>query len=161
MPAPIENQFWRARSSHGRKLLFESPEKLWEACCEYFEWVEDNPLSEEKLFASQGEITRVQASKMRAMTLAGLSTFLGIGEQTWRDYRVRKDFSEVISKVESIIWDQKFSGAAAGILNANIIARDLGLSEKTETINRLLLEQIETVLGMSTEELVAELGHDS
>ena len=49
MAAPVGNQFWKARSSHGRKPIFESPEKLLEACAEYFVWVEANPLWEDKL----------------------------------------------------------------------------------------------------------------
>lgn len=44
MAAPKGNRFWEARSSHGRNPKFESPEALWAACCEYFEWADDNPL---------------------------------------------------------------------------------------------------------------------
>ena len=39
----------------------------------------------------------------------------------------------VIEKIESIIRSQKFEGAAADLLNANIIARDLGLKDSSET----------------------------
>lgn len=41
-------------------------------------------------------------------------------------------FSDVTSRAEDIIYDQKFSGAAADLLNANIIARDLGLKEQSQ-----------------------------
>lgn len=132
MAAPKGNKFWQMRSSHGRKPIFESPEALWAACCEYFEWVEANPLQEEKLFAYQGTVVRETVSKMRAMTLDGLHVFLDIGTQTWADYRARDDFSEVVSRVERIIREQKFTGAAADLLNPNIIARDLGLKDKNE-----------------------------
>ena len=33
------NKFWLARSSHGRNPIFESPDELWNAACEYFEWI--------------------------------------------------------------------------------------------------------------------------
>ena len=36
----------------------------------------------------------------------------------------------VVSKAEKIIYEQKFTGAAADLLNPNIIARDLGNVEK-------------------------------
>lgn len=49
MAAPKGNRFWEARSSHGRNPKFESPEALWAACCEYFEWVEANPLAGEHI----------------------------------------------------------------------------------------------------------------
>ncbi|MDC9826565.1 terminase small subunit, partial [Devosia sp. ZB163] len=35
-------------------------------------------------------------------------------------------------RVDEIIRAQKFEGAAAGLLNPNIIARDLGLADKQE-----------------------------
>ena len=50
------NQFWKMRETHGRNPIFETPEQLWVAACEYFQWVEDNPLYEEKIFHSQGLI---------------------------------------------------------------------------------------------------------
>ena len=40
-----------------------------------------------------------------------------------------KDFSKVIRDIKDIIEVQKFEGASAGLLNANIIARDLGLAD--------------------------------
>ncbi|MDC9621076.1 DNA-packaging protein [Xenorhabdus sp. XENO-7] len=132
MAAPKGNRFWEARSSHGRKPIFESPEQLWVACTEYFEWVEENPLYEMKAFSFQGKVTQEALPKMRAMTLTGLCLFLDISEDTWRLYRAREDFIEVTTRAEKIIYDQKFSGAAADLLNANIIARDLGLKEQQQ-----------------------------
>lgn len=38
------NRFWEARSSHGAKPKFEKADDLWSACCEYFDWVDNNPL---------------------------------------------------------------------------------------------------------------------
>lgn len=127
------NKFWEARSSHGPKPKFTSPDDLWEACVEYFEWVEDNPLWEEKGFAFQGVVTKERFAKMRAMTIGGLCLFLDIDETTWRDWKSsRSDLSPIITRVEQVIRDQKFAGAAADLLNPNIIARDLGLVEKRE-----------------------------
>ena len=132
MAPPIGNQFWKARSKHGRNRLFESAELLWEACCEYFQWVEDNPLLEMKPFAYQGVVIQEPVAKMRAMTINGLCLFLDIDETTWRAWREVDDFSTVVSKAEKIIYEQKFTGAAADLLNPNIIARDLGLADKKD-----------------------------
>lgn len=132
MAAPKGNRFWEARSSHGRSPKFESPEALWSACCEYFAWVEENPLWEMKAFAYQGEVTQEPIAKMRAMTLIGLCLFLDITDETWRTYRLREDLSGVTTRAEKVIYDQKFSGAAADLFNANIIARDLGLKEQSQ-----------------------------
>lgn len=133
MAAPKGNQFWKERASHGRKGLYATPDDLWEDCVEYFQWTEDNPLYESKAFAFQGVVTQEPVAKMRAMTLAGLYLFLDLCETTWVRYRGKEDFKGVVRKVESVIYQQKFSGAAADLLNPNIIARDLGLTDKQET----------------------------
>lgn len=130
MAAPKGNRFWEARSSHGRDPKFGDPDALWAACCEYFEWVDDNPLWEGKAFSYQGEIIKTDMPKMRAMTLSGLCIFLDIARSTWTEYSKKEGFSNITTRVEEVIFDQKFSGAAADLLNANIIARDLGLKDQ-------------------------------
>lgn len=132
MAAPTGNQFWKARSTHGRAPLFATPDILWEACAEYFEWVDANPLWEAKPFAFQGTVTVENMAKMRAMTISGLCIFLDIDKTTWFEYAKNKDFSHITTRVEEIIRTQKFEGASADLLNPNIIARDLGLADKQE-----------------------------
>jgi len=132
MAAPLGNRFWETRSSHGRNPIFADPEQLWDAACQYFQWVEDNPLFEMKPFAYQGVVIQEPVPKMRAMTIAGMCLFLDIGRKTWDAYTDREDFQPVTSKIEDVIKSQKFAGAAADLLNPNIIARDLGLIDKQE-----------------------------
>jgi hypothetical protein len=139
MAAPKGNRFWEVRSTHGRKPIFESPEHLWEACTEYFEWVEENPLQEGKVFNYQGVIVSASVPKMRAMTMQGLYVFLDIDRKTWDLYCGRQDFIPVTTRVADIIYQQKFTGAAADLLNPNIIARDLGLKEQSESQNNVNL----------------------
>lgn len=131
------NQFWKLRSKHGRKKLFETPELLWEAACKYFQWCDDNPLETEKVFQYQGEITTHNSPKLRAYTLNGLCLFLDCTEDYFRSFksqeRVNKEaFITVITRIEKTIYEMKFTGAAADLLNPNIIARDLGLSDKKD-----------------------------
>jgi hypothetical protein len=129
----IGNQFWKARSSHGRKPIFYTAEMLWDACLQYFDWVAAHPLLEAQAFAYQGEITENSLPKMRAMTIGGLCIFLDISQMTWGEYRKRaEDYSYVCSQAEQVIREQKFTGAAAGLLNHAIIARDLGLVDKKD-----------------------------
>lgn len=133
MAAPIGNRFWELRSSHGRKLKFENSEDLWNAACEYFEWVEQNPLYDIQPFAYQGEVKQEKIPKIRAMTITGLCIFLDIAQPTWLDYKSKQDFSMICCKIEDIIRTQKFEGAAAGLLNHAIIARDLGLRDSVDS----------------------------
>ena len=126
------NKFWLARSSHGRNPIFSDPEQLRNACYEYFEWIEENPLYEEKIFHSSGMITKDTVAKMRAMTISGLCLFLDICENTWTNYKKQPDFLSITLEVEKVIYNQKFAGASADLLNPNIIARELGLADKQQ-----------------------------
>lgn len=131
MPAPKGNNFWEARSSHGRKPIFASPDDIWKAACEYFQWVEDNPLYESRVAQCKGEPKIMTLPKMRAMTIGGLCLFMDITETCYYDYRKREDFIRITKAIDTIIYNQKFEGASADLLNANIIARDLGLKDST------------------------------
>lgn len=132
MPFETGNQFWKARSKSGRDKIFKEPCNLREAAEEYFEWVDSNPLMASEAVKFQGEATLTEVPKMRAMTITGLARFLHINVDTWYEYCKRDDFTEITREIEGIIHDQKFTGAAADMLNANIIARDLGLADKKE-----------------------------
>jgi hypothetical protein len=135
MGAPKGNRFWEMRSKSGRRPSFSSPDDLYNSACEYFQWVEDNPLWEYKAAQYQGEPVELKVPKMRAMTLNGLCIFLDISQQTWYEYCGKDDYSEVTLKIKQIIDEQKFAGAAADLFNANIIARDLGLADKIQNSN--------------------------
>lgn len=146
MVAPNNNKFWMQRSSHGRKPIFASPDDLWGAACEYFEWVEENPLVETKLFSYEGVIVEGEIPKMRAMTIQALCFFIGISRQGWSEYKAKQDFSDIVEQIESVIFAQKFEGASGGFLNASIISRELGLADKQdittngESINKQALD---------------------
>lgn len=131
MAAPIGNQFWRQRSKHGRDKIFESPESLWQEATEYFQWCDDNPWKEKDWVGKDAE--QIYRETPRPYTLSGLCVYLDCEEQTFRNYgkaEEYKDFFGVYTRIEQIIRTQKFEGAATGFFNANIIARDLGLSDK-------------------------------
>ena len=127
MPAPIGNQFWKVRSKCGRDSIFENAEDLWKEACSYFQWVEANPL--EKAIVYQGAVSKDTEKLMRPMTVQGFCVHLGIAPSTYYEYAKKKDFSEIVSEIANIIYVQKFDGASAGLLNSNIIARDLGLAD--------------------------------
>ncbi len=71
------------------------------------------------------------------MIIRGMCNFIGVNESTWRVWRqTRPDLSATIGWAEHVIYMQKFTGAASGQFNANLIARDLGLAEKSELTGR-------------------------
>lgn len=139
MGAPKGNRFWELRSKHGRDKIFATPDLLWNAACEYFAWCEDNPLIEVDFKGKDAE--RVELPKMRAFTMQGLCMYLDTHSQYLCEFKrllkdknddLSKDFSVIVTRIEEIIYNQKFTGAAAGFLNPNIIARDLGLRDNSD-----------------------------
>lgn len=125
------HEIWRLRATSYGPQAKASPALLWAACCEYFELIESNPLQEEKLFSSKMGVERAVTSKMRAMSLRGLLVFIGLTRAEWNDLADADGFKIICETAENTMYAQKFAGAAAGLLNANLIARDLGLFEKS------------------------------
>lgn len=132
MAAPKGNAFWKqVCSKTGRKLIFATPKALKDAALEYFKSVDENPLYEQKPHVVNGVIEYSETEKKRPYTISGMCVFFRITTKTYYAYRRKKDFIPIIGIIESIIYSQKFEGAAAGLFNTNIIARDLGLKDHT------------------------------
>ena len=124
-------QSWEARASVGAPRLFESPELLRAAVLEYFEFIRANPLMEQKVGFSYGVAVTHDTPRVRAMTNRGLALFIGVTHKTLIEWKnTRADLKPVIEWAEDCIWNQKFEAASAGLLNANIISRELGLADK-------------------------------
>ena len=122
---------WLARATVGAPQLYACPNLLTQAIHEYFEWIEQNPLTSEKVGFSFGNAVVHQLKHPRAMTKTGLAMFLGVTIDTLYDWKkTRPDLKPVIEWAEGCIWNQKIEAAGAGLLNANIISRELGLADK-------------------------------
>lgn len=126
------NAAWKARSSHGRNPIFETPEQLWDACYQYFEWIETNPEMIPEPVKHQGSAILLPVPQRRNMSEGGLATFIGVGISTWKEYKSKPDFSAVITEVVNIIHTHKMDGALTGEFNSNIVARELGLADRQE-----------------------------
>ena len=129
--APKGNNYWQFRDKHGRDYKYQ-PDELWDEFVQYSEWVEKNPLHEQKVFSFQGMISTHEMPKMRAMTITGFCLFADVSIHTLQNYKQNKDFIDIITRIESAIYQQKFEGASADLLNANIISRELGLADKRD-----------------------------
>lgn len=143
MSATVGNQWWKLRAKHGREKIFANPDLLWESACEYFEATEKRKWVKKDWVGKDAEMVYREADT--PFTITGLCIFLGIDLITWRNYKTNenyKDFFNIITHIEQIIYTQKFEGAVNGTFKENIIARELGLGEKSdvtsngETINQ-------------------------
>ena len=141
MGAPIGNRFWELRSKHGRDRLFSSPVDFWEASTEYFDWCESNPITDTRSFGGKQKV-------QRPFTIQGLCRYLRCNKDYFEQFEeslksktdeLSKDFSIIIKDIRDAIFQQKYEHAVIGIFKENIIARDLGLVDKSE--QRTISEQ--------------------
>lgn len=128
------NTYWQYRKKHGRERIFESADDLLDQCIKYFEWVDNNQLKKAEVVKYKDHAELFDVPVCRVYTKEGLADFCQVAEyKTISNYRDRGDgFLQVITYVENVIYRNKFENAAAGLLNPNIIARDLGLAERTD-----------------------------
>lgn len=138
MAAPKKNEFWKLRSKHGRDKIFKTPEILWEAACEYFQYITDNPI---ETYQNLGTKNVNKVKLIRPFTLIGLCIYLDVNAEYIAQFeravklsekKIDKEFTRVIRKIRQIIDNQKFEGATVGLFKENIIARDLGLKDKSD-----------------------------
>lgn len=131
------NRAWAARRSSGRRRKFADERALWNACVGYFEHVEANPLIHVEPVVWRGKVTMLlEVPRLRPFTLTGLCAHLGIGTQTWRDYRRRAAFSWVCEQVEDAIHAQQYEGVAAGLFDPRIVWRWLALDARADGAER-------------------------
>lgn len=149
------NEYWDMSPLGGKPRSY-SPDTLAKKALEYFEWVKDNPLTEEKI--SGGDVFKL--NKMRAMTIRGFCLFAGISVQTFLNYEKDERYFDVSTRVRDIIYTQKFEGASADLFNANIIARELGLVDKTDLAIKTIPEDVKKNIDeMSIEDVIALIGN--
>lgn len=131
----MANTFWREHPKPGRDVKFATDADLYDACLRYFEWNEANPLNDFKLVSYMGRSKLHKTPKMRAMSVQGMCAHIGISRRqfrAWRDEGLRPDLVDVIDWAEDVIRQQKFEAAAADLMNANLISRDLQLRDGVE-----------------------------
>ena len=142
MGAPEKNQFWKKRTKHGRDKIFSDPKELLSACYDYFDyqskqaWLKQEPIKGGE-FAGQ----LVPVPTASPFSIKGLCIYLGVNSKYLNEFesnlkpdesKIDKDFSEIITHVKDVIYVQKSEGAIVGAYKDNIIARELGLTDKKE-----------------------------
>ena len=133
MAAPKNNQYWKQRSKHGRNKIIKSHEFLAKASDEYFQWCIDNPIIQ--IDYRGKDLIKVELPHPRVFKKEEFARFCGLSE--WRLItdltKDSKDFSQVITRIEKVIADQKYTYAVVGMFNSTIVSRDLGLADKIKS----------------------------
>lgn len=127
--------YWALRKvENDGQIAIYTPHELLEKFEEYSEYINNNPLHEAVLLQKNGDTVNVP--KMRAMSVKAFCLYAGIGHSTFLGYEKRTGYINICAAIKDAIYCQKFEGAAAGLLNANLISRDLGLHDSVlHTVN--------------------------
>lgn len=126
------SNIWEQVSDIRGTRTVEAPEELWFLALGYFQWCVDNPLYSSQVVKYPLRHEVVCVPQMRAMTLPSFLTHAGITRAEFERCKGLDDFARVCGIIETIIYDQKFSGAAAGLLKEALITRDLGIADKVD-----------------------------
>lgn len=124
----------------GRPLTIESPELLWELFEEYLAYADANPWIKNQLITSgdlAGCIIKVPCQV--PYTWSSFGVYVANAGYTTRldEYKSNRkggytEFSEVVARINEVMYAQKFQGAATGGFVASIISADLGLVQRTQ-----------------------------
>jgi hypothetical protein len=136
MAAAKGNNYWEFRNKHGRDFKY-TPELLWDEAVKYFKWISESTwVKKEPIKSGDMAGTTMDVPTTTPMSIKGFCLFADIDFTTFENYESNqeqyKDFFHITKRVRHIIESQQFEGATVGAYNPNIIARTLGLSEKTD-----------------------------
>jgi hypothetical protein len=140
MAATVGNKWWMLRAKHGRDKLFATPDLLWQSALEYFNHTDSRKWVKKDWVGKDAH--EVERETETPYTLSGLWLYIDCSKGFWWNFKETlkvkedkesKDFIDVITRIENIIYTQKIEGAAVGAFNANIVSMELGLKQQTES----------------------------
>lgn len=135
MAARKGNKYWELREKSGRDKIL-TPKELFLLAFDYIEDVDKNPVEIEDNKGTKN-INKIKLNRPYNWAAFQVFVFKKTGLVKLEDYKRAEgsyhEFSDVIHIIENIFFANKFEGASIGIFKENIIARDLGLKDTTQT----------------------------
>lgn len=130
----------------GTKYI-ETPEKMWELFSAYVEKERTNPMYKVEYVGRDGD--RVDTPLQVPITFEGFECYLAdegiisdLSQYAANTEGRYADYQTIITRIRKNCFAQNFKGASVGLFNANIIAKKLGLVEKTESEVRATLTNV-------------------
>lgn len=138
MPAPKGNKY-AIGNNGGRPPHFDSPEKLIEACENYFEYIKGESHIEQKSIKSDdGDVKIIDVEiwdrHPEPPTVTGLTLFLGFSDRgSLDDYERKEEFSHIIKRARKLVehgYEKKLHGDKN--IGAIFALKNMGWKDKTE-----------------------------
>jgi len=122
----------------GHNKAIGSPDELWSLFVDFEQNLKENPIIKSEYNMKAGCLVEIPLE--RPLTWSRFDCYvndLGIITDL-EDYRQNRDnrysdYGGVVTRINKKMYSDKFEGAAVGIYNHNLIARDLGLQDKQQT----------------------------
>ena len=141
----IGNEYYKYRKKHGRDRIIQDHIELMELADAYFKKCLENPCIV-KTTDPRGETIIEKPKVFQKDELA-----MECGVSQWRTINdlkeVSKDFMQVVTYIEKTIKTQKMQWGYVGVFNSNIVARDLGLKDRTDVTTQGEKIQSEFIVG--------------
>lgn len=122
----------------GRPLNYE-PQELIDKFREYVQWAKENPIvltTTESGVSGSNTFAKDQDKIIpRRLSLGGFQVFIGCSDSWWVNIGKGKrgeEFLRVKEAIKKYCEEYQVEMASAGVFNANIISRLLGLADKQE-----------------------------
>jgi len=117
-----------------------TPEVLWALACLYFAGENKDTLIKRDFIRSgdqAGKIIDITVTRPLSWQSFGLFCLYHGIRNSIDDIHHNKgdrfpEFREVVSRIDAVIYEQKYDGAAIGGFNPQLVIRDLGLAEKQD-----------------------------
>lgn len=135
MAAEQGNKYYKLRSKDGRNKVFESAKDLNTEIENYFNEKSNSFINKPDIIKSgESAGANIQMRIDDFPTKEELAIYLGFAKwESLKNYKeYSDDFLEVITWAETVIYNWKLKYTAIGVLNANIIARDLGITDRQD-----------------------------
>lgn len=127
-------------AKRGRPKNFKTPEDLWECYEDYRLDILMNPMHITKWVGKDAK--EVKEAHYEPPTWKGFEAYLFEAGRAYDLDKYRRnvdegygDFRGIVHAIGVAMFRKKFAGAASGIYNHNIIARELGLADVKEVTN--------------------------
>lgn len=118
----------------------ETPDKLWELFCDYISHEKEHPMFKREYVGKDGD--PVDTALQVPITFEGFECWLAderviqdLGDYSSDKQERYKEYATIITRIRKNCFAQNFKGAAVGLFHANLIAKKLGLVDKTENKN--------------------------
>lgn len=142
---PWQYGFWDALigkcpGANAEEATKLTPELLWDLAVAYFQGeAEDTMIKKDFIRSGEQAGKVIEMTTIRPFSWVSLDLFLlyhNVRSSIF-DIRINRndrypEFREVIERIEHVIYEQKYDGAAIGAYNPQLVIRDLGLADKVD-----------------------------